>query len=900
MWFHSKERPEVSQVNANFVDIVFLFDYPFEKTFLRVIMKKELQSGIFFIFIFTLLAACSNDPRTPNTPPPTTSSGWSQSSGLSKGVFYALAADPTNQNIIYAATSTLSVFKTTDGGLSWVPASQGLPSQAVRSLLVDPLNPLKIFAAVAGGELYKTNDGGASWQVVGSGLSQTTAYAVALNPYAPPSGFQVVAGDTINTLSWNAVPNATAYRLYFLDCSLCTTLPPAFDSATWQKVDLTDPTQFSYIHKNLNNGTPYYYVLTALIGQEETTTSAMISSKPTPTVLNPTPPPAPEGLTVTAGDGQNTLRWNVVSGAATYNVYRQATPNVDVTLNQNSIATGLTSTTFTDTKSPSNPLPSPSYYVVTAVVNGTETAKSTEVSASQKRMTALYVGTGGGGIFSSGPAGEFRRTSNSGLDSDGVDGLDVSTLLIDPTVLHTAPPTLYAGTRGGFYRSVDGGDSWLPHNTGLTMPAILSLAQGSGGLLYAGTPAGIFKGVADGSANWVSIGVPAMGSVTSIAVDPVDAQTIYATSATGGIFKSTDGGTTWSTINQGLTTTDIRSILVHPKNKNLIYAGGVGTLFQSTDGGGRWTPIDLGSLDNVANPLPTASVKSIISGSNGILYSGGSAGVFKSVDQGKSWTLMNTRLASGEVQALVTDPSQPGVVYAAIAGFGIYKSLDGGGSWRDTNGPSFVTSLVIDPNQPSHLYAGTSGAGVVRGTVGLDGHLSWSPMNAQLPTRGVNSLALVPGSGQGSSPTLYAGMFQNGLFKVLDDGSDTWTRVSNDLSDRTINALAVHPDLPSVLFAGITRGLYKSGNAGVNLSPISDLAKFNIYFITFDPAVAPLGAGMYVGTDSGVFKSVNQGDNWSPLNDGMSSPVYAVLVDPQQSNIVYAGTVATGIYRRTQ
>src|SRR5579884_471829 len=77
MWFHSKERPEVSQVNANFVDIVFLFDYPFEKTFLRVIMKKELQSGIFFIFIFTLLAACSNDPRTPNTPPPTTSSGWS-------------------------------------------------------------------------------------------------------------------------------------------------------------------------------------------------------------------------------------------------------------------------------------------------------------------------------------------------------------------------------------------------------------------------------------------------------------------------------------------------------------------------------------------------------------------------------------------------------------------------------------------------------------------------------------------------------------------------------------------------------------------------------------------------------------------------------------------------------
>ncbi len=771
---------------------------------------------------------------------------------------------------------------------------------------------------MAGGELFKTDDGGASWQVIGSGLAQNTSYAVAFHPYAPPSNMDVVSGDTINSLSWSAVPNATEYKLYFRDCPGCTT-PPLFDKSTWILISRTDRVLLSHIHTGLTNGIPYYYAVTAMVGGAETTNSAIVSAVPAEKV---TQDPPPEGIKVTAGDGQNTLRWGTVSGGATYKIYRDETAPVDITNPLKLIEDEITGTTFTDT---TNNISNGTmyYYVVTATVSGTEGDASTEVSATPARMTALYVGTGGGGVFSSGPAGELRKASNTGLGTG--DGLDVSALLIDPTVSHTSLPTLYAGTRGGVYRSLDGGDNWISNNTGLSEQAVLSLVQGSNGTLYAGTSNGIFQGMTDGSGNWAEIGIPSMGAVTSIAIDfadPADLADIdilYATSATEGIFKSADGGATWSTINQGLATTDIRSILVHPQNRNLLYAGGVGAVFKSTDGGSQWTAIDLGTLENVSNPLPTASIKSMISTSGNILYAGGSAGlvgVFKSVNQGKNWTAMSTRLASREVQALASHPDQPGILYAALSGDGIYKSIDGGGSWREENGPvaqpaqqitEFVSSLIVDPGDPTRFYAGTSGGGVFRGTVGSDGHLTWLPMNtdtaATLPTGGVHSLAILPGT----PPTLYAGMFQNGIFKVIDNGSDTWVRVTadhpgvgDDLSDRSVFAFAIHPEFPSVLFAGTTTGLFKSSDGGTSWNAISDLEGIRVHFITFDPALLPFGSGMYVGTDSGVFKSLNEGGNWMPLEDGMASPVYTILVDPQQRSIVYAGTVATGIYRRTQ
>ncbi|MFY9269108.1 MAG: hypothetical protein WAO55_05085 [Candidatus Manganitrophaceae bacterium] len=666
---------------------------------------KGSRIGIIPILFLLILFGCDRNTGGSggDTSLPT---GWSKSSDLSKGVFYALAADPNDPNVVYAASSVLSVYKTIDGGTTWSAANRGLPAEPVRTLLVDPNAPLRIYAAVAGGELFKTEDGGAIWSQIGQGLAQYT-------------------------------PNTVVY----------------------------------------------------------------------------------------------------------------------------------------DSIVPSDQI-------------------------------SLYVGTGGGGIFASKSNGTSRVQVNTGLGTG--DGLDVSILLLDRPSSGTpgTPPVLYAGTRGGVYRSADGGANWVSNNTGLSEPAILSLVMArSTGILYAGTPRGLYKGIADGSAPWVVIGDGATtGSITSIAIDPVDSQMVYAASATAGIFKSIDGGVTWSVVNQGITSPDIRSILIHPQDRNLLYAGGIGAVFKSIDGGNRWTPLAPGVFENISNLLPTASVKSIIATAGGILYAGGSAGVYKSVDQGQGWVPMKIRLAGSEVEAVVSDPLRPGILYTALRNDGIYKSLDGGGSWREENGPAgqpsnqiikSVTGLLIDPDRPDRLYAGTAGGGVYRGIVGVDGHLSWAPINDGLAGSGVYSLVILPGN----PATLFAGTFQEGIFKMVDNGVDAWVPVGGPLFDRSIFALAAHPQ---ILFAGTTTGLYKSEDGGANFSLVENSPAVDLHFITIDPAIIPSGTGILIGTSFGVFKSMDQGAHWASLDDGLTSPTYSILVDPQQNNVVYAGTLANGIFRRRQ
>jgi photosystem II stability/assembly factor-like uncharacterized protein len=527
-------------------------------------------------------------------------------------------------------------------------------------------------------------------------------------------------------------------------------------------------------------------------------------------------------------------------------------------------------------------------------------------------MTALFVATGGGGIFASGPAGEFRSTVNGTTPNDfaTTDALDISTLLIDPATLTSDLPTLYAGTREGVYRTVDGGKNWSAYkgtDTGTNLPAVLSLVLADQ-KLYAGTASGIYQGFSDGIVPWTSLGHSTL-AITSLSIDPGSVQTLYATSATGGILKSSDAGASWNSSNQGLTVLDIRSILVHPTDRNLVYAGGVGTLFKSTNGGGQWNPIDLGTLDNVSNSLPTATVQTLVAtpGVGGLLYAGGSAGIFKSADQGKGWAPMNTQLGAGKVLALEVHPLQPGHLYAALSGEGIYKSIDGGGSWRPENGlstvvpptaiPQNVTGLIIDPRDPSRFYAGTSGLGVYLGTEGADGHLSWSPANVGLESSSILSLTAVP---EGGTTTVYAGTFQDGIFKRVDGGVSGWQKIGGELSGKSILALAVHPQSASTLFAGISSGLYRSQDGGLTWLPVTGLQGIEVLSIAFDLSTDPAVPILYAGTSSGVYKSMDDGEKWTYMDDGMASTVYSILTDPQQPNIVYSGTLATGLFKRTK
>src|SRR5215213_2054963 len=137
------------------------------------------------------------------------------------------------------------------------------------------------------------------------------------------------------------------------------------------------------------------------------------------------------------------------------------------------------------------------------------------------------------------------------------------------------------------------------------------------------------------SSSWMSTG-PDGGRVQTLAIDPVNPNTIYAGTDNGGVFKSTNGGNLWTKASIGLTGSlvSVRALAINPSNPSIIYAG-------------------------IANP----------------------GGIFKSIDGSGSWHQVDGGIFSNFVDALAIDPNNSSTVYAGVRGDGVFKSTNGGESW---------------------------------------------------------------------------------------------------------------------------------------------------------------------------------------------------------------------------
>jgi hypothetical protein len=255
--------------------------------------------------------------------------------------------------------------------------------------------------------------------------------------------------------------------------------------------------------------------------------------------------------------------------------------------------------------------------------------------------------------------------------------------------------------------------------------------------------------------------------IAALAVDPQAASTVYAISGAGGVFKSIDGGTSWSMASSDPETFFIpldSALLIDPQNPNTIYLTKVwqpgsccsGSSSKSMDGGMNWATAEFGNhvLLAIDPQIPTT------------LYASGDYGtVSKSTDSGANWSdvpLPPEAITSDDdefwtpVISMTVDPRNSSVVYAAGSG-GLFKSTDGGTSWQTMNsglspyicaGPNYscgepywgepyrVGSLIIDPQSSNTLYAQTTG-GILRS---VDGAASWSAVNQGLFAPTVHSI----------------------------------------------------------------------------------------------------------------------------------------------------------------
>jgi photosystem II stability/assembly factor-like uncharacterized protein len=503
----------------------------------------------------------------------------------------------------------------------------------------------------------------------------------------------------------------------------------------------------------------------------------------------------------------------------------------------------------------------------------------------------------------------IMMVSASGAASAGVNrwtshgpvGGIVYALAIDPT----APSTLYAATYGGIYKTVDGGASWRPVNTGLVTDrrrfTVLAIDPVTPTTLYAAVAfeGPLFKTV-DGGAHWTlaSTGLPAW-NVTALAIDPATPATLYAGLEGGGVYKSLDGGGSWAEMNTGLTDREVTSLVVDWRYPFVISAGTrSGGVFQSFTAGAKWQAYTTGMTSLFVTALaidPTFHAR---------MYAGTLDGVNKSEDGGGMYFPVNAGMPPAGyrvVRSLAIDPVTPAIVYAGMSGGffsvgaigGVFKTLDGGGSWTKTSVglpvAATVHALAVDPATPATLYAGTDGGGVYKS---VDGGAHWTPANAGLTVPLLNAVAVDPAA----PATLYAAT-ADGVFKSGDAGL-TWTDSNAGLDIRDVRSLAIDPQAHTTVYAATySGGVYKSTNAGASWAAAST-GMDNLFALTIaiDPAnpatlyVSTEGRILYGGPGADVYRSDNGGATWVPASAGIATDVYAFAIDPATPGTVYAGS----------
>jgi hypothetical protein len=395
---------------------------------------------------------------------------------------------------------------------------------------------------------------------------------------------------------------------------------------------------------------------------------------------------------------------------------------------------------------------------------------------------------------------------------------------------------------------------------------------------------------------WTSLGLEG-GTVSALAFDQSMPGTVYAGLNYAGVFKSTNGGDSWTRSASGLPqNVTVRALAVDPQTGSIVYAGTDGWgVYRSGDGGATWSrtgefPFVNGSsnwqvLAVVVDPTTPTTI-----------YAVSYSGLYKSTNSGGSWTVATTGLPGAtppspwpSIGSLVADPSAPGVLYVAAGGT-VYRSADGAASWQATGypGPYGPSALAVGP---SGLYAGRFGD-VLRS---VDGGAQWTSLSAGLPAwGGVRALVM-------TDAKMYAVTDTSGVYTLASGGS-TWTAAGSGLPSSVYAYAAAAPRQGSTVLVGYSAlGVFTSSDGGTGWrTATSGMEALNVREIKAAPSTP---SRLYLAVQDGpvVFASEDGGRTWAPsaIPDALSTAgANGLAVDPGTATTVYAAT-SNGLYKST-
>jgi photosystem II stability/assembly factor-like uncharacterized protein len=659
---------------------------------------------------------------------------------------YDLAYDPHVPDRAYATTRLSGFWRSTNGGATWSPANAGLPvSATLRGLAADEAIPGTLYAGQIGapGRLFRSTDAGDNWSPLNDELTFSTIHAFARDPADPDVAYAGVwGGSTWKTedggASWTILPQAPA--------SAAVLAVDPRDPQIVYATDRTEPTLWQSADGGLHwwrrfNAGPAYRRLQALVIDPHHADTVYVSAFKR------------------GGRGIEGSLFRVTW--AGYQDVTDGLPRVAISL----------------AASPDEP------GVLLASTHVYGLYRSDDYGQSWQQVTgglpdvgfnamawdpddgALYGGACSGsfpdylrppglpngddepGIYRSTDGGVTWEKRLAGVVGKGFD---------------FAPGAIYAATGSGLYLSTDGGDTWTPQPGGPALAySTVAVASPTGdGHLYVGTlGGGVYTATVnpDHSVTWQgSHGPTAEIHAIQLLSVPDRPGTLFATSFPGGVFKSTDGGASWSEANFGLpgfTLPDpgrngYYALTFNPADPDQLYLGIFGYgVYRSDDGAATWLPANTGLGNRYVYTLMVEEDGSHV----WVSTNDGMQSLWRSPTDTPGrldWVPAPDEPTSGQaITGIAINPENPAEMTIAAFPAGVFATPDGGAHWYErsnnlhvgrmrTHGVGFEDGyyqLAIDPVNPHHLIYGTYTAQVYETR---DGGRSWTAFDEGLMREG--------------------------------------------------------------------------------------------------------------------------------------------------------------------
>jgi photosystem II stability/assembly factor-like uncharacterized protein len=443
--------------------------------------------------------------------------------------------------------------------------------------------------------------------------------------------------------------------------------------------------------------------------------------------------------------------------------------------------------------------------------------------------------------------------------------------------------------------------------------------------------------------HWRQIGPGRAGRARALAGVPSEPNVFYIGFDDGGVWRSTDYGSTWTPLFDDQPTGSIGAIAVAPSDPNVIYVGsGAGIIrpdlatgdgvYKSTDAGKTWTHLGLHDTEMIANiEVDPRDPNRLFVAALGHPYGpNAERGIFRSLDGGRTFekVLYKDEYTSGDDVRI--DPENPNTVYAAMwqqqqsfiegGGFGgtsggLFKSTDGGTTWRPLNeglpGGIVQANLAIAPGNSRTVYAmiaapsqepnARPGATVVGFYKSSDGGEHWS-----LATRGVREAEGSQDAGYDPRPLVRIGggdlptivvdpknervvYSSSTVMWRTDDAGMTWSAVRGSPGGDDYQKTWINPNNPDILLVVADQGGVVSANRGLSWSNWYTQPTAAMYHVTTDNAFPYRVCGGQQDSGSGCVDSrSNDGEitfhDWHPVDIqeyGVAAP------DPKDPDLVY-------------